>query len=111
MKYSKDLKEKILEEYTNTNIKRKEICEKYDIPIETFKGWLKQDRTGAYGKNYIKKLSNSTLSVIKKSGYNEMSKEELQLELIKKDFEIAKLKKKYPWLTDMDDTVSDGQSK
>lgn len=41
IKYGKKLKEIMLEECTNTNITRKEICAKYNVPFETFKGWLR----------------------------------------------------------------------
>ena len=40
-----------------------------------------------------------------------MTKDEMIAELIKKDYEIARLKKKYPWLANTEDTESDGQSK
>ena len=95
MKYDKKLKEKMLEEYTNTNIR----------------GWLRYDHSYSYGKRVIKKRSAGTSAVFNSSNYKDMSREELQLALIKKDIEIAKLKKKYPWLADMDDMESDGQSK
>lgn len=111
MKYDKKLKEKMLEEYTNTNITRKEICTKYNVPFETFRGWLRYDHSYSYGKKIIKKRSAGTSAVLNSSNYKDMSREELQLVLIKKDIEIAKLKKKYPWLADMDDTESDGQNK
>lgn len=111
MKYDKELKEKMLEEYTNTNITRKEICTKYNVPFETFKGWLRYDHNCSYGKRVIKKRSASTSAVFNSSNYKDMSREELQLALIQKDIEIAKLKKKYPWLADMDDMESDGQNK
>jgi len=41
----------------------------------------------------------------------DMTKDEMIAELIKKDYEIARLKKKYPWLTSTEGTDIDGQSK
>ncbi len=110
-KYSKELKEQALYEYANLNKSRKYIADKYKIPIETFKGWLRKEHINHKCDNL--KLDNNSFpsDLIEKSDYRKMTKEELQIELIKKDFEIIKLKKKYPWLNDTDAMESDGHCK
>ena len=49
--------------------------------------------------------------VINYKNVKDMTKDEMIAELIKKDFEIERLKKKYPWLASTEDTDIDGQNK
>ena len=121
MKYSKEFKEKVCEEYLQTDIGRKEICEKYNLPLNTIKCWLYRYYPNEY-KNDKKarkytmsdKYSDDTYVSKKHLNYKnvkDMTKDEMIAELIKKDFEIEKIKKKYPWLASTEDTDIDGQNK
>ena len=90
-------KEKIILEYYSGNIGRNEICRKYKITTEVFRRWrIKYDKYG------IKGLESQT----GKTSYNnphaglhfrkpKSREEELEIELMKKDIEIARLKKGY----------------
>lgn len=90
-------KEKIILEYYSGNIGRNEICRKYEITTEVFRRWRNK-----YDKYGIKGLESQT----GKTSYNNPHAglhfrkpknkiEELELELLKKDIEIARLKKGY----------------
>ena len=48
MKYSKEFKEKVCEEYLQTDIGRKEIFEKYNLPLNTIKCWLNKVNNKMY---------------------------------------------------------------
>lgn len=91
---SPEEKEKIIKEYYSSNIGRNAICKKYDISTSTLRKWREQyescglvglkSNTGksSYGKGlHLKKPKNRI--------------EELELELMKKEIEIARLKKGY----------------
>lgn len=90
-------KEKIILEYYSGNIGRNEICHKYEITTEVFRRWrIKYDKYG------IKGLESQT----GKTSYNnhhaglhfrkpKSREEELEIELMKKEIEIARLKKGY----------------
>lgn len=90
--YSKEFREKVCNEYLNSGITRKDLAEKYNIPFETFKGWMK--RYYANGHN-INGTTKQYGNMIESSDYNKMTQDELKLELIKKDIEIERLKKNY----------------
>ena len=89
--YDKEFKEKVCKEYIESDITRKEICEKYNIKFETFKDWLRRERLHKVSHN--KDFIPSGKVLTKKSYLKDMSREELQREIIKRDFEIARLKK------------------
>ncbi|MBR1453483.1 MAG: hypothetical protein IJ593_02395 [Lachnospiraceae bacterium] len=96
MKYSKEFRDKVCQEYLTTDIGRKEIYEKYNLPLNTIKCWLFRYYPDEYkvdkkARSY--KQTNVTLKNTNKVSSKEMTKEQLQAELIKKDFEIARLKK------------------
>lgn len=107
MRYSKEFRYDVCHEYITTGIGSKEICEKYNLNINTFKVWMLR-----YFPNEMKVLRDAKTSIPKKliSKFNikDMTKEEMIAELIKKDFEIARLKKKYPWLNNTEDTKPTG---
>lgn len=90
--YSKEFKEKICNEYLNSDITRKAIAEKYNIPFETFKCWMKKYYSDGHKINGTTKIFGK---MIENSDYNSMSLEELKLELIKKEIELERLKKNY----------------
>lgn len=99
--YSKGLISKICEEYFNCTITRKELCDKYNIKVDTLKSWLRRYYPVRYkndpnARKYSAPAINSKcMPLIDKSDYKDMTKEEMQMELIKKDFEIERLKKNY----------------
>lgn len=90
--YSKEFKINVCKEYVNSNMTRREIAKKYNIPFETFKNWMKKYYAIDKNDNISTKIYHKT---IEKSDYNSMTPDELKLELIKKDIEIERLKKKY----------------
>ena len=88
-------KEKIVKEYLSGKIGFRNICSKYDIAISVLWHWIKK-----YEKNGINGLKSNT--GISKGGNKGIGKrkpknriEELELELMKKEIEIARLKKGY----------------
>ena len=96
MKYSKEFRDKVCQEYLTTDIVRKGICEKYNLPLNTIKCWLfiyYPDEYKIDKKTRSYKQANVILKNTDKVSFKEMTKEQLQAELIKKDFEIARLKK------------------
>lgn len=92
MRYSKEFRYDVCQEYITTGIGRQDICDKYNLNVNTFKVWLLR-----YFPNETKVFRENKTSVAKKlvNKFNikNMSKEEMIAELIKKDFEIARLKK------------------
>ena len=90
-------KEKIILEYYSGNIGRNEICRKYEITTEVFRRWrIKYDKYGIKGlKSQTGKTShnNPNAGLHLRKPKNKI--EELQIELMKKDIEIARLKKGY----------------
>ena len=92
MTVSREKRTMICEEYINSNISRKEICDKYGINYETFKVWLNR----YYPKETASRDHHSVKDkLLEGSEYADMTSKEMQLELIKKDIELARLKKKY----------------
>ena len=90
-------KEQIILEYYSGNIGRNEICRKYNITPEVFRRWRKK-----YDENGIDSLKSNTgkanknhlhMGLYLRKPKNKI--EELELELMKKDIEIARLKKGY----------------
>ena len=104
--YDKELIKTICEEYFQSKVTRREICDKYNIKIDTFKSWLRRHYSDKYkndpnARSYNEPLINSRcMPLIDNSDYKEMTKEQMQMELIKKDFEIERLKKKYQVMKD-----------
>lgn len=90
--YNNEFRISVCEEYINSNITRKEIAEKYNIPFETFKSWMKRYYPIDKNANTSTKIYHK---MVEQSDYKTMSADELKLELIKKDIEIERLKKKY----------------
>ena len=90
-------KEQIILEYYAGNIGRNEICRKYNITTEVFRRWRKK-----YDENGIDGLKSNTGKVSKNHIHTGLHLrkpknkiEEFELELMKKDIEIARLKKGY----------------
>lgn len=90
-------KEKILKEFYFGEIGRNEICRKYKISTSTLRKWREN-----YENNGLEGLKSNTGKVCKnnknigihlRKPKNKI--EELELEILKKDIEIARLKKGY----------------
>lgn len=94
---NKEEREKILDEYYNSDLSRKEICEKYNLNFETFKAWIKR-----YNRENpkVKKIPKKFESLIEKLDFKNMSSEELKIELLKTRIELERLKKNYSVATD-----------
>lgn len=95
--YSKYLKKKVCEEICIERQSTIKTAESYGIPLKTVEKWIT-----AYNKNChcfdSKKPSNDfEIKKItpKEDYYDSLSNEELKHQLIKKDIEIARLKKGY----------------
>lgn len=95
--YSKNLKKKVCEEICIEKQSTIKTAESYGIPLKTVEKWIT-----SYNKNNhcfdseeishdfeFKKIPP------KEDYYNDLSNEELKHQLIKKDIEIARLKKGY----------------
>ena len=90
-------KQKILKEFYSGKIGRNEICRKYKISTSVLKKWRDnyeingieglKSNTGKSSKN------NKHIGIHLRKPKNKI--EELELELLKKDIEIARLKKGY----------------
>lgn len=88
-------KEKILKEYYSEKIGRNEICRKYHISTQTLRKWrMKYEEFGIKG---LKSQTGTKKGGTKGQGNRKPKDkiEELELELMKKEIEIARLKKGY----------------
>ena len=90
-------KEKILKEFYSGKIGRNEICKKYNISTSVFKKW--RDNYEINGLEGLKSNTGKTCKNNKHIGIHlrktKNKMEELELEILKKDIEIARLKKGY----------------
>ena len=88
-------KEKILLEFYNTGIGRNEICRKYNIATSTLSKWREKYETkGLDGlKSNTGKHENKNAGIHLLKPKNKI--EALELEIMKRDIEIARLKKGY----------------
>ena len=97
MQYSRDLKKRICESICINRDSTLKTAKEYNIPIKTLEKWIT-----AYNKdnhcfdpiiesiNDFKFVNDSCVT-----NYNDLSNEELKKEIMKKDIEIARLKKGY----------------
>ena len=97
MKYSRELKKHICELICLNGYSTLKTANEYGIPIKTLEKWIT-----AYNKdnhcfdpiievvNDFKQINNPDIT-----NYNDLSNEELKKEIMKKDIEIARLKKGY----------------
>lgn len=108
MKYSKEFRDKVCQEYITTDIGRVEICEKYNLPLNTVKCWMFRYYPNEYKNDKKARTYNVDKSIIQNTEFKDLTKEQLQELVIKKEFEIKRLKKKYPWLNDTEDTDTNG---
>ena len=95
--YSTDLKKKLCEAICLNGSSTIKMAQEYNVPLKTLEKWIT-----AFNKdnhcfdpkleivNDFKIIGNST-----DVSYNDLSNEELKMELMKNDIEIARLKKGY----------------
>ena len=96
MRTPKD-KEKIVKEYKTGKISQLEICNKYNISNSVLWSWVtKYEKSGIDGlksKTGKSKCNHKNMGLHFRKPKNKI--EELELELMKKEIEIARLKKGY----------------
>ena len=94
-KFSEKDKEKILLEHYNNHIPWEELCRQYELSSSLIYAWdVKYKTNGIDGlKTNSGKHKNKYGGLYLKKPKNKI--EELELELMKKDIEIARLKKGY----------------
>lgn len=97
VKYTNELKKSmcllVCEEKQSTVV----VAAKYNVPLKTFEKWItayNKDST-VFDENKPVKYNNSTKPFEEIPDYSSMSNDELQKELMKRDIEIARLKKGY----------------
>ena len=90
-------KEKILKEFYSGKIGRNEICRKYEISTSVLKKWrYNYENNGVEGlkSNTGKaRINHKNMGIHFRKPKNKIEK--LELEILKKDIEIARLKKGY----------------
>ena len=93
--FSEEDKERILLEHYNNHIPWKELCRQYELSSSLIYAWdIKYKTNGIDGlKTNRGKHKNNHGGLYLKKPKNKI--EELELELMKKDIEIARLKKGY----------------
>lgn len=97
MAYSSDFKLKLCKLVCDEGIPVSKVAEDHNIERRTLQAWLRTFRENPYSfhREYIDKAwveNNAETSEIK---YQGMSEKQLRKELMKKDIEIARLKKGY----------------
>lgn len=94
---SPEEKEKIVLEYYSGTIGRNELCRKYNITGEMLRRWRR--KYDEFGVDGLKSNTGKHSSFSKNKGLHlrkpKNKIEELELEIMKKDIEIARLKKGY----------------
>ena len=70
--YSKDIKNKVVSDYFNSNLTIDQISKKYNICIRSVYGWTHSERNKRRDRNkaYIFKLSKKELEIIQCSLFN-----------------------------------------
>ncbi len=70
--YSKDIKNKVVSDYFNSELNVKQISEKYNICIRSVYGWTHSERNKRRDRNkaYTLKLSKKELEVLQCSLFN-----------------------------------------
>ena len=88
-------KEKIIKEYYSNKVGRNEMCKNYNISTSVLWNWInKYEEKGLSGlKSNTGKHKNQASGIHLRKPKNKI--EELELELMKKEIEIARLKKGY----------------
>ena len=70
--YSKDIKNKVISDYFNSNLNINQISEKYNICVRSVYGWTSSERKKRRERNesYSLKLSKKELEIIQCSLFN-----------------------------------------
>ena len=95
--YSIDLKRKLCKDICLNGKSTIKTAQEYDIPLKTLEKWIT-----AFNKDnhcFDPKIEDNDFKIIdsfpSSTSYDDMSNEELKKQLMKKDIEIARLKKGY----------------
>ena len=97
MYYSRELKKSLCDKVRVNGESTLKVANEYNVPIKTMEKWIT-----AYNKDnhcfdpVIETINDfKIINNIKNIDYNDLSIEELKTEIMKKDIEIARLKKGY----------------
>lgn len=95
--YTIDLKRKLCTDICLNGKSTIKTAEEYNIPLKTLEKWIT-----AFNKNnhcFDQKIEDNNFKIIhpfiSNTSYDDLSNEELKKQLMKKDIEIARLKKGY----------------
>ena len=98
MYYSRELKKKLCEMIRVKGKSTLKVANEYNIPIKTLEKWITAYNKDNHCFDPIIEIAND-FNIIDKNikiiDYNDLSLEELKTEIMKKDIEIARLKKGY----------------
>lgn len=96
-KYNSDLKKKLCTNICFNGKSTIKTAEEYNVPLKTLEKWIT-----AFNKDnhcFDPKIEENDLKIIdsftSNNSYDDLSNEELKKQLMKKDIEIARLKKGY----------------
>lgn len=97
MSYSRDLKKKVCEMICLNNASTIKTADEYNIPIKTLEKWITAFNKDSHCFDPIIEtdINFKNISNINSIDYSDLSKDELKREIMKKDIEIARLKKGY----------------
>lgn len=97
MYYSRELKKKLCEEICFNNASTLKTANEYNIPVKTLEKWITAFNKDNHCFDPIIEIVNDFSFVDDSDSidYNNLSNEELKTIIMKKDIEIARLKKAY----------------
>ena len=94
--YDNSLKKKLFEEVCIHGKSTMNTAKAYGVPLKTFKKWITSNNKDNRCFNHDNLNNNfSIIDPIKNDSYDDLSFDELKRQLMKKDIEIARLKKGY----------------
>jgi len=97
MYYSRELKKDLCEKICTHGFSTLKTANEYNVPIKTLEKWITAYNKDNHCFDPIIEIQNDfkPLDKISNIDYNDLSNDELKQELMKKDIEIARLKKGY----------------
>ena len=97
MQYSRELKKRLCEKICIDGDSTLKSAKEYNIPIKTLEKWITAFNKDNHCFDPIIEFSNDfkIINNVSNINYNDLSNEELKNEIMKKDIEIARLKKGY----------------
>ena len=97
MQYNRELKKQLCENVCIHGFSTLKTAEEYNIPIKTFEKWITAFNKDNHCFDPIIETSNDFKSINNSESfdYNNLSNDDLKKIIMKKDIEIARLKKAY----------------